>query len=557
LVGLKSNQKKGTKTDICTLLLSIFRKVLNQKPCIKHSRRILVKTKILLFFTILIISLNLAALAYAQTGTVYFKEDFNYSSLDQMQTAGWTFTRPAGISLSAGAVILDGTGGDCAMHYATSFSNNFYNWKTETRSRWLGQGHSVLSVFTNTERHSYGLAADGYYNEFSFYRDSVKILRFGNYAEKANQYVLLTMVRQANTFSFYFNGELINTYTEKDTVSSKVTSLEMVSPWRGDAQYDYYQIGEPTAVFTSSTPTESTSSFPMVPVLVGGGIAAVVIVGIFVYYFVIAGSGAGASAGSTIAGTGVGGSGGASSGGESVIHDHPISPLSGEVPQSPLSGESIPYGSEDMYSNQYGIDYSDPNQSATYDPSLYDTNQMYSPYSNDYYDPNQLGTYDSSLYDLTQMYSDSYANNPSIDDPSAYNLQEIEAQQQAYMQAQSQAELQTYPQNFDNPSLPVPESDSYYNNYASDYNQYPAGTYDSAPYEMNQYLDPTSNNYYDPNQPGIYDSSPYETNDVYTDPYANNAIDQYPAGTYDTSVYEQAQQQALDAQQQAGSYSTP
>ena len=48
----------------------------------------------------------------------------------------------------------------------------------------------------------------------------------------------------------------------------------MVSPWRGDAKYDYFQIGEPNAVFTPSTPTESTNSFPMVPVLIGGGITA-------------------------------------------------------------------------------------------------------------------------------------------------------------------------------------------------------------------------------------------------------------------------------------------
>jgi len=33
-------------------------------------------------------------LVSAQTGQVYFKEDFNYSSLDQMQAAGWSFTAP-------------------------------------------------------------------------------------------------------------------------------------------------------------------------------------------------------------------------------------------------------------------------------------------------------------------------------------------------------------------------------------------------------------------------------------------------------------------------------
>ena len=105
------------------------------------------KAKLWLFFASLLFTLSFVALVSAQTGQIYLKEDFNYSSLDQMQAAGWTFTRPAGISVAAGAVTLDGTGGDCTISRATSFSNDVYDWKAEVRSMWLGQGHSVLSVF--------------------------------------------------------------------------------------------------------------------------------------------------------------------------------------------------------------------------------------------------------------------------------------------------------------------------------------------------------------------------------------------------------------------------
>jgi len=250
---------------------------------------------------------NIACILQAQDNTVRWIDDFNYTTTDQLTNAGWTLTRPAGISLAANAVVLDGTGGDCAINIFTSFSNDVYDWKAEVRGMWLGQGHSVLSVFVSTEQHSYSWAADGYYKEFSFYRDIKKILHFGNYQEKANQYVTLTMVRQANTFSFYFNGELINTYTEEDTVPSKVTGLGLVSPWKGDAKYDYYQIGEPNAAFAPSTPTESTNSFPLFPVLIGGGFTAAVVGGIVVYYFFIAGHTAGstAGAGAGILGTGM------------------------------------------------------------------------------------------------------------------------------------------------------------------------------------------------------------------------------------------------------------
>jgi hypothetical protein len=299
------------------------------------------------------ISLSLTALAYAQTGNIYFKEDFNYSSLDQMQATDWAFTRPAGISVAAGAVTLDGADGDCSMHRAVSFSSNVYDWKAEVRSMWLGQRHSVLSVFVGTERHSYGFAVDGYYKEFSFYRDSQKVLHFGIYGEQANAYVVLSMVREGNTFSFYFNGELKNTYTEQDTLPSKITSVDLVSPWRGDAKYDYYQIGEPNAVFESSTftpaPSGATDSFPMIPVLIGGGITAVIIGGIVVYYFFVAGgssASAGASAGGSVGSAGAGSSGSGGEGGGSIIQEHPISPLSGEAPLSPTAVQGATAGGQ-------------------------------------------------------------------------------------------------------------------------------------------------------------------------------------------------------------------
>jgi hypothetical protein len=373
------------------------------------------KAKLWLFFAALLFSLSFAALVSAQTGQVYFNEDFNYASLDQMQAAGWTFTRPAGVSVGSGAVVLDGVGGDCPIHYNNHFSTGIFDWKVESKSMWLGQGHSTNGVYVSTQKHSYSFSADGYYDEFAFYRDGVKILRFGSYQETANQYFVMTMVRQANTLSLYFNGELKNTYTEEDTQLSAATGIALVSPWRGDAKYDYYQLGEPTAVFTSSNPTVSTDSFPMIPVLVGGGITAAIVGGIVVYYFFIAG-GSSASAGAS-------GSGG------SVIQNHPISPLSGEAPISPLSGEaplsplsevSTPYGSEDMYSNSYANDYSDP--AGTYDPSQYQVDQYSNSYANDYSDP--AGTYDPSEYQVDQ-YSNSYANDYSDPagtyDPSNYN----------------------------------------------------------------------------------------------------------------------------------------
>ena len=96
------------------------------------------KARLWLLFASLLFASSFMGLVSAQTGQIYLEEDFDYSSLDQMQAAGWSFTRLAGISVSAGAVTLDGTGGDCAINRATSFSNNVYDWKAEVRAMWLG-----------------------------------------------------------------------------------------------------------------------------------------------------------------------------------------------------------------------------------------------------------------------------------------------------------------------------------------------------------------------------------------------------------------------------------
>jgi hypothetical protein len=445
-------------------------------------------TKLFIFLAVSIFIFSSFLTTQAQTGNSIWRDDMTYQNLGQLQAAGWTITHEDGVSFSGSAIVLDGTSEDTAIHYSNLFPSGISNWKVEDKSRWTLGSHCGNIVTAVTNKHSYSFAADGWYGNFVFYRDGQKTT-FGSFKESKNAWFTLAIEKQGNQINMYYNGEIKSTYTETDASASQLIGADAVSPWRGGSEYDYFEVWQ---IGDTST-QEAQESLLSNPIVIGGIIGAVCVgVGGVLYFFVFSGGGAASSSG------GAAGAGG--SGGGSVIQDHPISPLSGEAPVSPLSGESTYYGSEDLHSNYYDSNASgyDQYQEGTYDSSPYNLEDLYSnPYENYALDP--LGTYDSSTY----------------------NLQ-------------------------DNSSVPVPESDAYYDNYSSGYDQYPAGTYDPAPYEMNQYLDPASNNYYDPNQPGTYDPSPYETNDVYTDPYenANYAVDQYPPGTYDTSIYEQAQQQA-------------
>jgi hypothetical protein len=355
-----------------------------------------VKGKILVLSALIILFCLPFIVQVNATGSSW-REDFNYASVSQMQAAGWSVSRPGGTSIDNGAVVLNGVGGDSAINIRNIFSSAVYDWKAEAKNMWLGHGHSTQSITVYTEKHKYVWSADGYYNEFALYRDDVKILRFGKYAEAANIWITLTMEKNGNTISMYFNGQLENTYTEKDTTLAKVTGVGLVSPWAGDAKYDYVWVEDasvvgppPTSTPIASSPTSTgpsssapaQSSFPTMPVLIGAGIAVAVGIGAAVYYFVVAGGSAGASAGAGAgsagtagagsmeggggSGSGSGdgdsgsgnGSGGCSGGGDSIIQEQHPSPLGGETPQSPLSGEipQRPPGNMNFGSAQSSID---------------------------------------------------------------------------------------------------------------------------------------------------------------------------------------------------------
>jgi len=186
--------------------------------------------------------LSFVAVAYAQTGSVLWQEDFNYGSVAQMEAAGWSVDQnPAGVTVDSEGVILNGANGDALIRYYGTFPA-VNEWKVESRSMWPGEGHSGSGVNIITEKHSYGFTADGWYSQFGLYRDNVVVLTFGTYQEVAGAWLTLVLVKQGNTLSMYFNGALVNTYEEQDTQNSPTVRVDIISPWRGDVKYDYYRV---------------------------------------------------------------------------------------------------------------------------------------------------------------------------------------------------------------------------------------------------------------------------------------------------------------------------
>jgi hypothetical protein len=260
------------------------------------------KKKLFLLF-IVFFFLGLSLIVQVKAADFSWKDNFNYANLQQMKDAGWTNVNPNGISFQPSGVVLDGTKADTIIRYH-NFPTGIYDWSVETKSMWLGTGHSGPGINVFTEKHSYAIVADGWNSHFAFARDG-KQVTFGTYKEQANVWITMTITKKNDLVDVYYNGALIYNYTEVDTVSYKLTGVDRIAPWHGVMLYDYYQVAGPDVVSAVSS-----GQFPIFYVAVGGGIAAIAVVGAAVYFFVIAGGGAGASS-AGVGGTLTGGTAGA------------------------------------------------------------------------------------------------------------------------------------------------------------------------------------------------------------------------------------------------------
>ena len=301
------------------LFISNFFKVKTVRLVIKRGLRKLKNNLLVLLFIIVFIS-GLIALVQAQNDSVIWKDDMNYQTFDQLQTAGWTSEHSVGVSFGSAGVILDQTNGDTAIHYIGHFATGIYNWKVEDASRWISGDHCGNDVSALTEKHSYSFSADGWYSDFVFYHDGSKVYASekGTFSESKGVTFTLSMVKINDKINCYYNGELKYTYTESDSTPSQLNGVDAVSPWRGASEYDYFELSS-----ASGSATPASDNIFSNPIVIGGAIGGVgIVVGVVVYYLVIAGgsSAAGsASAGAGVAGatSGVGGTGSSGSGGGS------------------------------------------------------------------------------------------------------------------------------------------------------------------------------------------------------------------------------------------------
>ena len=232
----------------------------------------------LFFFVVVFLFFSLLYCVQVSSAEFFWKDDFNYASVQDMQNAGWVLDNPAGTSLQADGVVIDGKDADTVIRYR-DFPEGLNDWNVETRSMWVGGKHSCPGLDVITEKHVYSFSGNGWYNDLNFDRDGVTET-IGSYIDQTG-WVTMTMTKIGNTMNLYLNGELMKTYVEADSSPSALIEVDRISPWKGAMLYDYYQV--------NAAAVASSGDFPILYVAVGGGIAGSVAVGAAAYWYFFAG----------------------------------------------------------------------------------------------------------------------------------------------------------------------------------------------------------------------------------------------------------------------------
>src|SRR5437667_112905 len=218
----------------------------------------LVKRTVLPFFLIVLAALvtipnlNIPAAKASGSPPWSFIDDFNYTSISQLQAAGWTTESIAPASYysvgnSTLTLLNDGTVGAGAGY--SNIPNNVSDWSVSTRVEWIGTSGTVsgyvgsLQVAVGTVGHSYDWMADGYYGRFGIGMDGHGVAIFASYTPQLNVWHILQLDMIHGTLYGYFDGYLVGSYTEPDTTPSNTNllNIQALASWETNNNFDWMQ----------------------------------------------------------------------------------------------------------------------------------------------------------------------------------------------------------------------------------------------------------------------------------------------------------------------------
>lgn len=176
----------------------------------------------------------------AAAGGVEWTENFDYSDLEEMTSAGWTFAADAQVSVGGGTLTLSGIGQDNFATYG-NVTQGIRDWNATVRGRWTEGAGGSLMVRVFSPQADYAWWLDGYYSVYILSVNGVKTIQVPTQPLQLNQWMTLSMAMVGRNISLYGNGALIAQYNATVDFGT-VTGVGMNAPWQGTAEYDMFSL---------------------------------------------------------------------------------------------------------------------------------------------------------------------------------------------------------------------------------------------------------------------------------------------------------------------------
>ncbi len=172
-----------------------------------------------------------------------FRDDFNYSSLDELSGAGWRVNPLAPMSLYSvgdGELTLRNDGSAGAEVEWSKIPSGVGDWTVALRGKWVGNSVGTIQINVVTAGHTYFWFGDGLNRELRLLRDVCcePVFRVSGYQPELNVWHEFRLDMQSGILSMFFDNNLAGTYEESDPVTD-LTTFGTQGSWLTDDSFDF------------------------------------------------------------------------------------------------------------------------------------------------------------------------------------------------------------------------------------------------------------------------------------------------------------------------------
>jgi hypothetical protein len=212
---------------------------------------------------ILILSLLLSVVSpicLAQASQT-FRDDFNYTTVSDLQNAGWSLFRPTDplsawslVSVGSSSVTLTNNGNQGTGIKRGELPSGT-EWSVETAAKWVAGSYATIGLYVNVTNHRYKFWLDGYYSSFEFDRDGDVVLR--QTISQLQPQMWYTMKMNSTIYGsfieLYLSGKAVFAYQETDPHPGSLTTLGIEPGRESTISFDYVLVTAQELTVTAST----------------------------------------------------------------------------------------------------------------------------------------------------------------------------------------------------------------------------------------------------------------------------------------------------------------